>query len=81
MSVMAPHKFVNMPLYQDYARPELSVVQDETVLTENDLVWFAAIGWVLLVFGSAWAYCKATCGWRGVQECSTSWLQVKAVCK
>lgn len=49
---------------------------------ENEVpVFVAAIGWVLLVFGSAWAYCQATCGWMNVKECSTSWLQVNAVCK
>ncbi len=65
-----------------YERPVLAAVDDESVYVENDApVFVAAIGWVLLVFGGAWAYCKAVCGWNNVRECSTSWLQVKAVCR
>ena len=64
-----------------YVSPAIRV--DETAMfEENEVpVFVAAIGWVLLVFGSAWAYCQAMCGWMNVKECSTSWLQVKAVCK
>lgn len=65
-----------------YAPPEMEVSEEQGVLAENEVaVFVAAIGWVVLIFGGAWAYCKAVCGWRGVRECSTSWLQVKAVCK
>lgn len=64
-----------------YEAPQLAIYSNDNVLTENDAVFVAAIGWVVLVFGGAWAYCKAMCGWNGVKSCSTSWLQVTAVCK
>ena len=64
-----------------YERPMILQV-DEVIFEENELpVFVAAIGWVILVFGGAWAYCKAVCGWSNVKSCSTSWLTVKAVCK
>ncbi len=64
-----------------YDKPMIAASPD-VVFEENEVpVFVAAAGWVLLVFGSAWAYCKATCGWDNVQECQTSWLEVKAVCK
>jgi hypothetical protein len=64
-----------------YVSPSVVVDDTEVVLSENDLSFVAALGWVLLIFGSAWAYCKAVCGWNGVKQCSTSWLKVNAVCK
>lgn len=55
---------------------------DELVFEENEVpVFAAAIGWVLLVFGSAYAWCQAMCGWQNVDSCETGWLEVKAVCK
>lgn len=63
-----------------YAAPELIIDDDDQlVLTENDAVFVAALGWVLLVFGSAWFWCQTMCGWGRVKSCSTSWLRVKAV--
>lgn len=62
-----------------YEAPTLEAAP-ENLYQENEAVFVAAIGWVLLVFGSAWAWCQAMCGWMNVKECSTSWLEVKAVC-
>lgn len=71
-----------MPSVALYSPPVVSVVQEGQEFVENDLpVFIAAIGWVMLVFGSAWAFCQASCGWGNVQECTTSWLNVKAVCQ
>ncbi len=49
----------------------------------NDLpAAVAAIGVVIAIWGSAWGFCKATCGWNNVAECDTRWWgSVKAVCK
>ena len=73
--------FASLESHAPHEAPQLTIHSDDTVLTENDAVFVAAIGWVVLVFGGAWAYCKAMCGWNGVQSCSTSWLKVTAVCK
>ena len=82
-SVALMHARLAMPGLGEaaYEKPALSAL-DDVVFEENEVpVFIAAIGWVLLVFGSAWAYCKAVCGWRGVRSCETSWLRVKAVCR
>jgi len=63
-------------------QPPTVTTRSDLELLENELpVFVAAIGWVVLVFGSAFAYCKAMCGWNNVKECSAGWLQVKAICK
>ena len=62
--------------------PPLVNLTGSRVLDESEIAWLAAIGWVLLVYGSAWGYCKAVGGWNGVSSCSQTWYgQVKAVCK
>ena len=69
------------PTVQAYESPVLQLAHAQEI-DESEVAWFAAIGWVLLMYGSAWAWCKAVCGWRGVQSCSQTWYgQVKAVCK
>ena len=66
----------------EYREPSIVLSGTDEEFVENDLpVFVAAAGWVLLVFGGAWAYCKAVCGWSNVKSCSTSWLKVTAVCK
>jgi len=64
-----------------YIAPALLQDTDAIEYEESGLTFVAAIGWVLLVFGSAWAYCQAVCGWMNVKSCQTSWLSVTAVCK
>lgn len=65
---------------QSYIKPSIG---ESTVAAfeENDVpVFVAAIGWVLLVFGSAWAFCLASCGWGNIARCEAKWLEVVAVC-
>lgn len=50
----------------------------ENLVEETEL---PLLGWVIAVYGSAWAFCQATCGWQKVKSCSASWRGVKAVCK
>lgn len=66
---------------ETYVKPAVATAE-LTLFEENEVpVFVAAIGWVVLVFGGAWAYCQAMCGWMNVRSCDTSWLKVKAVCK
>lgn len=68
-------------LMTTYVAP-IAMEESAAVIETNDVpVFVAAAGWVALIFGSAFAYCKAMCGWNNVKSCSTSWLQVKATCK
>lgn len=66
-----------------YVTPALAEPFDGPGYEENGYaVFIAAIGWVLLVFGSAWAFCYASCYRNGgIKSCTASWLNVKAVCK
>lgn len=57
---------------------------DVKMFQKNELpIFVAAIGWVIIVFGSAWAFCVANCGWNSsnVHSCEAGWFQVKSVCK
>lgn len=65
-----------------YAPPTMGRSQElDTYVDAEVPVFVAALGWVLLVFGGAWAFCLAVCGWGNIQSCETSWLKVKATCK
>jgi hypothetical protein len=65
----------------EYVEPVVALPRYD-VYEENEVpVIVAAAGWVVLVFGGAWAFCKAVCGWNNVKSCSTSWLTVTATCK
>lgn len=67
-----------------YEAPEMTGgLDDELEILDAEVpVFVAAIGWVLLVFGSVYAFCAAVCGPRNIRSCGTSgWLKVKAVCK
>jgi hypothetical protein len=64
-----------------YAPPTVLAERGPVVETNDAPVFVAAAGWVALVFGSAFLWCRAVCGWNNVKSCSTSWLQVKATCK
>ena len=76
---MLPTTEVRLPI--GYEAPLVNLA-GSPALDESEIAWLAAIGWVLLVYGSAWGYCKAVCGWNGVSSCSQTWYgQVKAVCK
>lgn len=57
-------------------------MQESNSLEEAE-AWFVVPLAVVALFGGAWAWCKAVCGWNNVKSCETAYwkLQVKAVCK
>ncbi|HEV2069321.1 MAG TPA: hypothetical protein VGR26_05975 [Acidimicrobiales bacterium] len=64
-----------------YETPSLDMPASLT-LEENEAWWVVPLG-VAALFGGAWGWCKAVCGWNNVRSCETNYwkLQVKAVCK
>lgn len=64
-----------------YESPQVDGL-DVSSLDENE-AWFTIPLAVAALFGGAWAWCKAVCGWNNVRSCETNYwkLQVKAVCK
>lgn len=66
---------------ESYTKPSIGPSTGPS-FEENDVpVFVAAIGWVLVVFGSAWAFCLANCGWNNISRCEAKWLEVVAVCR
>jgi hypothetical protein len=67
-----------------YVAPALSLREDSAALYEESgvAVFVAALGWILLMYGSAWLWCWLVCRSRGgYSSCSTGWFSAKAVCR
>ncbi|MBT2513388.1 hypothetical protein [Arthrobacter sp. ISL-30] len=64
----------------EYSQPSITPVVVPAFVENDAPVFVAAIGWVLMIFGSAWAFCLANCGWNNVAHCEARWLEVVAVC-
>lgn len=56
-----------------YENMRITNAAEAPTLQEN--AWLPLLlAYVLLVWGSAWAYCQATCGWGRVRRCDTGWI-------
>lgn len=55
-----------------YENMRITNAADAPALQENSWVP-PLLAYVLIVWGSAWAYCTAMCGWGGVRRCETGW--------
>lgn len=62
-----------------YVAPVL--VQDTEAQVEECGAIVETLAVVLILFGSAAAFCLAVCGWGKVKSCDVGWLKVTAVCK
>lgn len=65
-----------------YENMQITNADNAPALEEN--AWGGPLlAYIIAVYGSAWAYCSAMCGWGQVRRCDTGWFppRVTAVCK
>ena len=57
-----------------YEAPALIDAEQAPMMEQNP--WIGPLlAFVLVVYGSAWAFCMASCGgWRHVHSCGTGWF-------